>query len=764
MAEQYDTSKNGARSFIRSHLNQNQVVLKSLQSCKLSDNLSVLETKIKNISLDTSFAEHLRGLRAILDCLLAKVNCVDGSTRVVSYIDFGEAFNLYKSYSSLRQIGSANIQTLYDQRKRFKELLLHPEFGLCVYVISFRSNQWITLRSDDLDFEEFFIELIEKANEGSTNRFDLNKENFQNLYKALDTEWDRKIVRVILGANRSRSKLDSLGIDSDSICQDQQNVFDYLHQLGEMEKEAESAVDEELNRRIHKKEELIEKKETLLCSKQNIWSDIQVEEARDDIHELKSAVEFLQSLKMEKETPRKKMMLKRCRKNLIKDRRLKLRRLGSGRKLAMDDEDERMLVDCITDKGTAHGRRQDSVLYLNHRVKKKDFLKIVNVSRKQRELPLIRSATTAYNRSRPKNKRSFQAKKHLGLGLFCCKKPPEAEDNSGILTHYCRAQKKNIIRSLNAAPLDPNFTLYRSYDDKAYLCPGTGTGMMSARSQKVYQPTDPALARKLPKYDFPESMVNCTPGTFLYMNKKVEIVNNEESIKTCDQQTVVVTKPKYFVGSSGIVWASHLTEIKHREPALHEAESPLEWQSKEFRSVMTTLRDEVQYFIYQFDEDDTLLMNNGPEFQEYEERKVDNFEARIKAHMSSINEIMNNCCHIEQAFLQRMVLKLETLCASVLQYKLTLQGDNADVKNVKGKLHDCKELLTEVGLPKHKSRLVDFTDAGPGVGITNHEVKIRSVEEIRIMNYDYYIRHHLAPGDSSHNEVERIQSYVGMSA
>ena len=73
MAEQYDTSKNSARSFIRSHLNQNQVILKSLQSCKLSDNLRVLETKIKNISLDTSFAENLRGLRAILDCLLDKV-------------------------------------------------------------------------------------------------------------------------------------------------------------------------------------------------------------------------------------------------------------------------------------------------------------------------------------------------------------------------------------------------------------------------------------------------------------------------------------------------------------------------------------------------------------------------------------------------------------------------------------------------------------------------------------------------------------------
>ena len=123
---------------------------------------------------------------------------------------------------------------------------------------------------------------------------------------------------------------------------------------------------------------------------------------------------------------------------------------------------------------------------------------------------------------------------------------------------------------MNAAPLNPKFTLYRSYDDKAYLCPGTSTGMRSARSQKLYQLTDPEfeIAKKLPKYDFPQSMVNCTPGTFLYMNKVIEQVNNEESIKTHDQQTVVVTKPKYFVGSSGTVWASHLTDIKHREPGL----------------------------------------------------------------------------------------------------------------------------------------------------------------------------------------------------
>ena len=60
-----------------------------------------------------------------------------------------------------------------------------------------------------------------------------------------------------------------------------------------------------------------------------------------------------------------------------------------------------------------------------------------------------------------------------------------------------------------------------------------------------------------------------------------------------------------------------------------------------------------------------------------------------------------------------------------------------------------------------KPRVVDLTDAGPGVGITNNDVCYGIAQEILITNSDYYIRHHLAPGDSSHNEVEPIQSYVG---
>ncbi len=156
---------------------------------------------------------------------------------------------------------------------------------------------------------------------------------------------------------------------------------------------------------MKKKEEIIKTKEKQLASKEVIWSISQVAEEKGDIEDLKSAVQSLKSIKEEDEAPSKRSMLRRCQASLIREKRLKLRKLGSGRKLSMDEVDERFLVDCNMVKATAHGRRHDAVMYLNHRVKKNDFLKLVNFSRSTRILPYVKSATAVFNRSCPKNRR-----------------------------------------------------------------------------------------------------------------------------------------------------------------------------------------------------------------------------------------------------------------------------------------------------------------------------------------------------------------------
>ena len=52
----------------------------------------------------------------------------------------------------------------------------------------------------------------------------------------------------------------------------------------------------------------------------------------------------------------------------------------------MDEVDETFLLNCIESKTTAHGRRGDQVMYTGRRVKKRDFVKIVNYHRLQRNL------------------------------------------------------------------------------------------------------------------------------------------------------------------------------------------------------------------------------------------------------------------------------------------------------------------------------------------------------------------------------------------
>lgn len=101
-------------------------------------------------------------------------------------------------------------------------------------------------------------------------------------------------------------------------------------------------------------------------------------------------------------------------------------------------------------------------------------------------------------------------------------------------------------------------------------------------------------------------------------------------------------------------------------------------------------------------------------------------------------------------------MKLNQLQEALSENMNDLISSQPSSAAVKEEILNCLNLLRGMELPKQKSKVVDLTDAGPGMGITNHEVKFRTIEEIRMCDYDYYVRHHLALGDSSHNEVERI--------
>ena len=112
--------------------------------------------------------------------------------------------------------------------------------------------------------------------------------------------------------------------------------------------------------------------------------------------------------------------------------------------------------------------------------------------------------------------------------------------------------------------------------------------------------------------------------------------------------------------------------------------------------------------------------------------------------------------------------KLENLHSAVINVKNSLSAANFQVAEVWRSeiaiVDLCSLILKEMSkyrLPELKLRYLEWSDAGPGVGITNNDVRYRTGQKVRIINADYLIRLHLANGDNSHNEVERCQAYVG---
>ena len=78
-------------------------------------------------------------------------------------------------------------------------------------------------------------------------------------------------------------------------------------------------------------------------------------------------------------------------------------------------------------------------------------------------------------------------------------------------------------------------------------------------------------------------------------------------------------------------------------------------------------------------------------------------------------------------------------------------------------MHAVIHYLKQYSLPPVKPRWADITDAGPGVGVSNSEVRFRDAEMAIIHDSDYRVRIHNSRDGSGDNEAERTNSAIGDS-
>ena len=474
--------------------------------------------------------------------------------------------------------------------------------------------------------------------------------------------------------------------------------------------------------------------------------------------------------KLEQQTPKAIKSFARAVKRksmyLAEEHRFKRRKPGTGRKRKLDSDAEDFIVQCIEHKGdaAAHGRRHDSVIYCAKRMKYDDLFDEVNNFQESRNKETIKSSSTIRLLSKPRKKNSRQSKFHHGRGLFCTRKPPKSGCQENENTHYQRSHVKLLKEDMfMSSQAMASMSLLISMDDKATVKPGTDIGFKGARKQVILEPTDLSRARLLPQHDFPESKVSVTPGSLRYMTKQIDETTNNLMRK--DDQSVVVIRPKHYVGSSGSVWASDQMHIYHSHPHLYEEPSEDVQRSTCVKKLAACVKDYATYFLDTYDKDDVIRVEKKQDgiHKAYEVLRLESFIHGISESIQRFNDSgEEHADSDEQSLLQELNECLQS-ALSVREQMLQCTGKKL-IELYKPICQHCESIInacTALHLPQIKSIIGELTDAGPGVGVSNYEVTFRMTEMSRIHNTLRRTRVHRSRDDSGQNESERTNACIG---
>ena len=401
------------RSEIRSSSRVSDNVRTSLQSLDVSQ----VAKRLAGIAAD-SRSQHLRksrrvvGMIHVLDELLVVDDLRLGKGKGV--LIFEEAYELYSS--------AFEAELTVPDRTNFRDELLSSEIGLPVTVFTWNNVTYIVLNSERWNIVRLLNVFCEQGYDSKpTSRFDLDAEALHTILDSMETEYDKSVVSAILAATSSRSELYDLGLKPDAAISNLERVLAVSEEVKNAVEAGKDMTVLALKEKIIKQEGDIAQLKSSIEKLRDIRADSRhIQTMEEKVAVYTESFKSLQDILECKDTYSKQKFNAAARRranNLVNENRLRNRKPGAGAKRKLDDVDEELIAKAIEQKTTVHGRRHDMVMYYHKRVKRDDLLSIANYHLLERGKQMIKSATTVYNRSKPRRMRSKQASRHIGIVL-----------------------------------------------------------------------------------------------------------------------------------------------------------------------------------------------------------------------------------------------------------------------------------------------------------------------------------------------------------
>ena len=306
-------------------------------------------------------------------------------------------------------------------------------------------------------------------------------------------------------------------------------------------------------------------------------------------------------------------------------------------------------------------------------------------------------------------------------------------------------------------------------DDKAYLRPETSEGAKGARQQTILQPSDETQARALPVHDYPEASVYITPSAFMLIRKTKEVVDDKVTLIADTDDSIVVVEPKAYVPTHASTWASNSMMLRWEKPNLHETHNlpPRNYPnySEKLRGMCARIHDAAFYYVDTATDADmqSVTEANDCSFRRNEELCLRSLKQQVTTAKEKWGGTMEDNGRDVGVSINEMA---NSLLESISKAESEMQNvEGKEFENVlKPVVMQCNDVLRHIAtlqLPPVYQRLLELTDAGPGVGVSSAECRWRLLEKARIHNSDKVLRIHRAREDSGQNEAERLNACIG---
>ena len=234
-----------------------------------------------------------------------------------------------------------------------------------------------------------------------------------------------------------------------------------------------------------------------------------------------------------------------------------------------------------------------------------------------------------------------------------------------------------------------------------------------------------------------------------------------------EDHSVVTVRPKHYVGSSGSIWASETVFLRWEHPQLYEIEGSS--YDPMLRKFSAMVYDHISYFKDSTEKGDVDCVTNDAQcqFREYEKTRIEHVVSGISRATVAWNQSRNKLEPEQIATGNEIADYLDALKTEfeLLKEKLVSVATPAaelwqTYEHVTGKTKGLLSEMTKRGLPVHvRPRILMHTDKGPGVSVTNFEVKFRDAELARMYDLDWQMRVHYAVNDPC--PAERTNACIG---